>query len=85
MSLTHSVLVACRPRQYSLSQDDMLYYFSCGISCARVCRFALDMLKAIREFNGTGQHDPIDFRVGIANGPVVAGVVGLKRFLFDMW
>ena len=58
---------------------------SFDLSCARVCRFALDMLKAIREFNGTGQHDPIDFRVGIANGPVVAGVVGIKRFLFDMW
>lgn len=39
----------------------------------------------MREFNGTDQHDPIDFRVGIATGPVVAGVVGLKRFLFDMW
>jgi class 3 adenylate cyclase len=45
----------------------------------------LDLLKAVREFNGTDQHDPIDFRVGIATGPVVAGVVGLKRFLFDMW
>jgi hypothetical protein len=50
-----------------------------------VCRFALDLLKTVRDFNGTGQHEPIDFRVGIATGSVVAGVVGLKRFLFDMW
>jgi adenylate cyclase len=44
------------------------------------------MLKAVGDFNNAGpQHGPIDFRVGIANGPVVAGVVGIKRFLFDMW
>ena len=43
------------------------------------------MLNAVREFNSTGQQEPITFRVGIANGSVVAGVVGVKRFLFDMW
>eukprot|EP00804_Cyclotella_cryptica_P009058 CCRYP_003157-RE/>CCRYP_003157-RE protein AED:0.16 eAED:0.16 QI:1498/1/1/1/0.6/0.66/6/517/182 len=54
--------------------------------CARVCRFALDMLGAVRDFNNTcPQHGPIDFRVGISTGSVVAGVVGTKRFLFDMW
>ncbi|KAL7479147.1 hypothetical protein ACHAW6_004888, partial [Cyclotella cf. meneghiniana] len=54
--------------------------------CARVCRFALDMLSAVRDFNNTcPQHGPIDFRVGISTGSVVAGVVGIKRFLFDMW
>jgi adenylate cyclase len=54
--------------------------------CARVCRFALDLLKAVQEFNNAGpQHGPISFRVGIATGQVVAGVVGTKRFLFDMW
>ena len=45
----------------------------------------MDLLRTVREFNGSGQHDPIDFRVGIATGSVVAGVVGIKRFLFDMW
>ena len=55
-------------------------------SCARVCRFALDMLRAVRDFNDTcPQHGPIDFRIGISTGPVVAGVVGIKRLLFDMW
>ncbi|KAL7477891.1 hypothetical protein ACHAW6_003674, partial [Cyclotella cf. meneghiniana] len=54
--------------------------------CARVCRFALDMLREVRDFNKTcPQHGPIDFRVGISTGPVVAGVVGVKRLLFDMW
>lgn len=54
--------------------------------CARVCRFALDLIKAVQAFNLTGpQHGHIAFRVGIATGQVVAGVVGTKRFLFDMW
>ncbi|KAL7467839.1 hypothetical protein ACHAXS_012112 [Conticribra weissflogii] len=54
--------------------------------CSRVCRFALDLMKAVRSFNNTGpRHGHITFRVGIATGQVVAGVVGTKRFLFDMW
>lgn len=54
--------------------------------CARVCRFALDLMKAVRAFNNSGpQHGHIEMRVGIACGQVVAGVVGTKRFLFDMW
>jgi len=54
--------------------------------CARVCHFALDLMKAVRAFNSTGpQYGHIEMRVGIAIGQVVAGVVGTKRFLFDMW
>ncbi len=54
--------------------------------CARVCRFALDMMRAVEAFNRSGpRHGHISFRVGISTGQVVAGVVGTKRFLFDMW
>ncbi|KAL9180589.1 hypothetical protein ACHAXT_011042 [Thalassiosira profunda] len=54
--------------------------------CARVCRFALDLMKAVNAFNEDGPlFGHIELRVGIACGPVVAGVVGTKRFLFDMW
>ncbi|KAL7468265.1 hypothetical protein ACHAXS_008489 [Conticribra weissflogii] len=54
--------------------------------CARVCRFALDMMRAVEAFNKSGpRHGRISFRVGISTGQVVAGVVGTKRFLFDMW
>lgn len=50
--------------------------------CARVCRFALDLLTAVRAFNMAGpQHGHIEMRVGIATGQVVAGVVGTKRFV----
>ena len=54
--------------------------------CARVCRFALDLMKAVQGFNDSGpQHGPITLRVGISIGSVVAGVVGTKRYLFDLW
>jgi len=54
--------------------------------CSRVCMFALDLLKAVKTYNMSGpQHGHLDIRVGIACGQVVAGVVGTKRFLFDMW
>jgi len=54
--------------------------------CARVCRFALDLLQAVKAFNDSGpRHGHVSLRVGIATGQVVAGVLGTKRFLFDMW
>jgi adenylate cyclase len=54
--------------------------------CARVCRFALDLMKAVRAFNASGpQYGHIEMRCGIATGDIVAGVVGTKRFSFDMW
>ena len=34
-----------------------------------------------REFNGK----KLDFRIGINSGPVVAGVIGRKKFTYDLW
>ncbi|MBS0336999.1 MAG: adenylate/guanylate cyclase domain-containing protein [Proteobacteria bacterium] len=36
-----------------------------------------------REFALEGQ--PLKLRIGIASGPVVAGVVGTKKFIYDLW
>jgi len=39
------------------------------------------VLEAMRTERG----EPIAVRVGINSGPVVAGVIGSKKFLFDLW
>lgn len=49
-----------------------------------VADMALDMQTAITKFNvETGESFSI--RIGISTGPVVAGVIGTKKFIYDLW
>lgn len=49
-----------------------------------LARFALDMTEAV-----AGLTDPdgreVPLRIGVASGPVVAGVVGARKFFYDVW
>jgi adenylate cyclase len=46
-------------------------------------QLALDMREAAasRTFGG----ETLAFRIGISSGPVVAGVIGRKKFIYDLW
>jgi guanylate cyclase len=49
-----------------------------------VALMALDMLDAMRSEDQVGRLG-LDLRIGVNSGPVVAGVIGRKRFLYDLW
>ncbi|MCX7633593.1 MAG: ammonium transporter [Turneriella sp.] len=49
-----------------------------------VADFALDCMEQLKRFKlKTG--DGLTMRVGINTGPVVAGVIGKKKFIYDIW
>ena len=45
---------------------------------------ALDMREAMGSEDAVGPLG-LELRIGISSGPVVAGVIGRKRFLYDLW
>lgn len=48
-----------------------------------VAEMALDMQNAIAQLPAT--ENSIKIRIGINSGPVVAGVIGVKKFIYDLW
>jgi adenylate cyclase len=49
-----------------------------------IADMALDMQAAIADFQ-TDTIEPFQIRIGINTGPVVAGVIGIKKFSYDLW
>ncbi|HEY9647949.1 MAG TPA: adenylate/guanylate cyclase domain-containing protein [Chroococcidiopsis sp.] len=49
-----------------------------------IAKMSLDMQEAIARFT-SNDGLPITIRVGIHTGPVVAGVIGTKKFIYDLW
>jgi len=57
---------------------------ACPDHAERAAALALDMLSAVRAIPAVVDLG-LDVRVGIASGPVVAGVIGKKKFTYDLW
>ncbi len=51
----------------------------------RISRLALDIMAAIPRFALPGSGDPVQVRIGISSGRVVAGVIGKRKFAYDLW
>jgi class 3 adenylate cyclase len=49
-----------------------------------VANMAFEMQESVREYcEKTGER--IQLRIGIGTGPVVSGVIGRKKFIYDIW
>jgi class 3 adenylate cyclase len=55
-----------------------------GNHAEAIANMALEMQAAIDEFNHQSQ-EQFKIRIGINTGPVVAGVIGTKKFSYDLW
>lgn len=51
---------------------------------ARAAHMALDMIDALEGFNAEFGYN-LQVRIGISSGEAVAGVIGKRKFLYDLW
>lgn len=49
-----------------------------------VLQMALEMVKLVKEVNKE-LNTSLEVRIGINCGPVVAGVIGIRKFIYDLW
>jgi adenylate cyclase len=51
---------------------------------ARAAHMALDMLESVDQYNARSGQE-LQMRIGINSGPLVAGVIGKRKFIYDLW
>ncbi|KAF0981041.1 hypothetical protein FDP41_012829 [Naegleria fowleri] len=52
----------------------------------RVLKFAIETFGVIHHYNShKKENQEIGIRIGINSGPIVAGVIGKKKFAYDLW
>ena len=50
-----------------------------------IARLALDIQNAVAQFKVPGTDEPVQVRIGLNAGKVVAGVIGNRKFAYDLW
>ena len=55
-----------------------------GLHTARVAELALELADAVGQIDAASRAG-IRFRIGMHCGPVVAGVIGTRKFIYDIW
>ena len=67
------------------------YMVAAGVPTARsdhahaLAELALEMGACAKSCLPDGSEHDLRLRIGISSGPVVAGVIGRRRFLYDLW
>jgi class 3 adenylate cyclase len=49
-----------------------------------IAMMALDVMSTMKEYRSEEGHE-INFRIGLDCGPIVAGVIGEQKFIYDLW
>jgi len=50
-----------------------------------IARLALDIRETVSRFTEPETGNPVQVRIGISSGSVVAGVIGNRKFAYDLW
>jgi len=51
---------------------------------AALAEMALEMIECLKQFNQS-RGTSLELRIGLNTGPVVAGVIGRSKFIYDLW
>jgi class 3 adenylate cyclase len=66
------------------------YMAVCGVPdpradhAAALAEMALEMIECLQQFNRS-RGTALQIRIGLNTGPVVAGVIGRSKFIYDLW
>ena len=67
------------------------YMVAAGVPISRpdhaivMAQLALDMLDCVRTGNFLGGKHPIEIRIGLNSGSLIAGVIGRKKYFYALW